>query len=285
VVLVAPSGSALTTTSNQAAVERTVTALQGTPKVVAVTDPYQTTALSADGRYAMVQVGYAVQGAEVTTADRTALLSALDTGRAAGLTVEAGGDALGVQAEQGATEMIGVLVAALVLVVTFGSLVAAGLPLLTAVVGVGVGVSAMAIASGFVDVNANSTILALMLGIAVGIDYALFIVSRFRHEARERGTGPEAAGRAVGTAGTAVVFAGLTVIIALAGLSVVGIPVLRSMGLAAAATVAVAVLVAVTLLPALLGLAGRRVTGTGGSGAAWGTPSPRSRWASGGPGS
>jgi RND superfamily putative drug exporter len=168
-----------------------------------------------------------------------------------------------VQAEQGATEMIGVLVAGLVLVITFGSLLAAGLPLLTAVVGVGVGVSVVAIASGFVDVNANSTILALMLGLAVGIDYALFIVSRFRHEAREWGTGPEAAGRAAGTAGTAVVFAGLTVIIALAGLSVVGIPVLRSMGLAAAATVAVAVLVAVTLLPALLGIAGRRVTGNG----------------------
>lgn len=167
------------------------------------------------------------------------------------------------QAEQGAGELIGVGIAALVLVITFGSLMAAGLPLLTALVGVGVGMSAIAIASGFLDVNANSTILALMLGLAVGIDYALFIVSRYRHEASERGAGPEAAGRAIGTAGSAVVFAGLTVIIALAGLSVVGIPVLRSMGLAAAATVAVAVVVAVTLLPALLGIAGRRVVGPG----------------------
>jgi putative drug exporter of the RND superfamily len=91
VVFVAPSGSSLTTASNQAAVERTVGALESAPKVVTVTDPYQTEALSADGRYAMVQVGYAVPGAEVTTADRTALLTALDTGRAAGLTVEAGG--------------------------------------------------------------------------------------------------------------------------------------------------------------------------------------------------
>jgi RND superfamily putative drug exporter len=270
VVFVSPSGSTLTAPDNQAAVERTVTALKGAANVTTVSDPYQTKALSADGRYAMVQVSYAVQGSELTTADREALLGALDAGRAAGLTVEAGGTALGLQPEQGATEMIGVVVAALVLVITFGSLVAAGLPLLTAVIGVGVGVSAIGIASRFFDVNANSTILALMLGLAVGIDYALFIVSRFRQEARERGAGPddagslrvgadEAAGRAVGTAGSAVVFAGLTVIIALAGLSVVGIPVLRSMGLAAAATVAVAVLVAVTLLPALLGFAGGRI--------------------------
>jgi RND superfamily putative drug exporter len=259
VVFVAPSGSTLTTPADRAAVEQTVTGLRSAPKVVTVTDPYQTKSLSADGRYALVQVSYAVPSGDVTTADRKTLLSALDTGRAAGLTVEAGGSALGVQAEQGATEMIGVAVAALVLVITFGSLLTAGLPLLTAVVGVGAGVSAVAIASGFVDVNANSTILALMLGLAVGIDYALFIVSRFRQEAREHGAGPEAAGRAVGRAGSAVVFAGLTVVIALAGLSVVGIPVLRSMGLAAAATVALAVLVAVTLLPALLGFAGRRV--------------------------
>ncbi|MER5430119.1 MMPL family transporter [Streptomyces sp. NPDC002588] len=259
VVFVAPSGSTLTTSANRAAVEQTVTGLKGTPKVVAVTDPYRTRALSADGRYALVQVSYTAPSGDVTTADRKALLNTLDTGRAAGLTVEAGGTALGVQAEQSTTQLTGLVVAALVLVITFGSLLAAGLPLLTALVGVGAGLSAVAIASGFVDVNANSTVLALMLGLAVGIDYALFIVSRFRQEAREHGAGPEAAGRAVGRAGSAVVFAGLTVVIALAGLSVVGIPVLRSMGLAAAATVALAVLVAVTLLPALLGFAGGRV--------------------------
>ncbi|KPI19076.1 MMPL domain protein [Actinobacteria bacterium OK074] len=259
VVFVAPSGSTLTAVVDRAAVERTVTGLRGAPKVVSVTDPYATKTLSADGRYALVQVGYAVPSGDVTGADRKALLSALDPGRAAGLTVEAGGTALGVQAEQGTAQLAGLVVAALVLVITFGSLLAAGLPLLTALVGVGAGLSAVAIASGVVDVNANSTVLALMLGLAVGIDYALFIVSRFRQETREYGTGPEAAGRAVGTAGSAVVFAGLTVVIALAGLSVVGIPVLRSMGLAAAATVALAVLVAVTLLPALLGFAGRRV--------------------------
>jgi RND superfamily putative drug exporter len=258
VVFVAPSGSTLTTAQNEAAVEKVITGLTAASQVTAVTDPYRTKSFSRDTRYAIAQVSYGVQATELTDADRAALAAALEPGRAAGLTVEAGGNALQVKPEQGATEVLGVAIAALVLVITFGSLLAAGLPLLTAIVGVGVGIASITVASRFIDVNANSLILALMLGLAVGIDYALFIVSRFRHEARRHGTTAEAAGRAVGTAGSAVVFAGLTVIIALAGLSVVGIPVLASMGLAAAATVAVAVLVAVTLLPAVLGIAGRR---------------------------
>ena len=117
------------------------------------------------------------------------------------------------------------------------------------------------LASGFLELNSNTPILALMIGLAVGIDYALFIVSRFRHELAIGRDPEEAAGRAAGTAGSAVVFAGLTVIIALAGLSVVGIPFLAQMGIAAAATVAIAVLIALTLLPAILGFTGRRVQG------------------------
>ena len=152
--------------------------------------------------------------------------------------------------------MIGIGVAAVVLLITFGSLIAAGLPLLSAIIGVGIGVTAITAATGFIDIGSGTPILALMIGLAVSIDYALFIVSRYRHEL---GTGlepEEAAGRAVGTAGSAVVFAGLTVVIALAGLSVVDIPFLTQMGLAAAFTVVLAVAIALTLLPALLGFAG-----------------------------
>ncbi len=260
VVFVAPAGSTLMTPDNQAAVAKTIGSLKAAPQVATVADPFQTKFFSPDGRSAVAQVSYAVQGTQLTVADREALLASLNAGRAAGLTVEVGGDALRTTPEAGVAEVIGVLIAALVLIITLGSLVAAGLPLLTALAGVGIGLSGIAVMSRFVDVNANSLIIALMLGLAVGIDYALFIVSRFRHEVLVRGAGPEAAGRAVGTAGSAVVFAGLTVIIALAGLTVVGIPLLASMGLAAAAVVAIAVLVAVTLLPALLGVAGRRVT-------------------------
>ncbi|MEU8001975.1 MMPL family transporter [Catellatospora sp. NPDC049111] len=259
VVFAAPEGKTMTDPDMQAAVGRVVGALNTAPQVARVIDPYTAKTFSPDLRYAFAHVTYGVQGMELTDSDRAALLDAAALGRDAGLTVEVGGDALRANPKTGVVEVIGIAIAALVLIVTLGSLVSAGLPLLTAIAGIGIGLSGVAIASRFVDINSNSLILALMLGLAVGIDYALFIVSRFRHELLVRKDGAEAAGRAVGTAGSAVVFAGLTVIIALAALTIVGIPLLAGLGLSAAATVAVAVLVAVTLLPALLGFTGDRL--------------------------
>ena len=145
--------------------------------------------------------------------------------------------------------------------ITFGSLLAAGLPLLTALIGVGIGMGGLLTVSGFTELNTNTPVLALMIGLAVGIDYALFIVSRYRNELARGLDHEQAVGRAVGTAGSAVVFAGLTVIVALAGLTVVGIPFLGEMGVAAALTVVIAVLIAVTLLPAVLGFAGDKIHG------------------------
>jgi RND superfamily putative drug exporter len=143
-------------------------------------------------------------------------------------------------------------ISAVILLLTLGALVAAGLPLLTAVVGVGLSLFGIMVLSGPLGLSSTTPSLALMLGLAVGIDYALFIVFRYREE-RAGGREPrEAAGIAAGTAGSAVVFAGLTVIIALVALAVTGIPVVTTMGLAAA-TVAVAVLIGVTLVPAPLG--------------------------------
>ncbi|MEU7820809.1 MMPL family transporter [Catellatospora sp. NPDC049133] len=259
VVFAAPEGKTMTDPDMQQAVGRVVGALNTAPQVARVIDPYTAKTFSPDLRYAFAHVTYGVQGMELTDSDRAALLDAAALGRDAGLTVEVGGDALRANPKTGVVEVIGIAIAALVLIVTLGSLVSAGLPLLTAIAGIGIGLSGVAIASRFVDINSNSLILALMLGLAVGIDYALFIVSRFRHELLVRKDGAEAAGRAVGTAGSAVVFAGLTVIIALAALTIVGIPLLAGLGLSAAATVAVAVLVAVTLLPALLGFTGDRL--------------------------
>ncbi|WP_055596645.1 MMPL family transporter, partial [Streptomyces hirsutus] len=146
---------------------------------------------------------------------------------------------------------------------TFGSLVAAGLPLLTALIGVGIGVAGITALASTLELGSTTSILATMIGLAVGIDYALFIVSRYRAELAEGREREDAAGRAVGTAGSAVVFAGLTVVIALVGLSVVNIPMLTKMGIAAAVTVAIAVLIALTMVPALLGYAGRRVRAAG----------------------
>lgn len=162
----------------------------------------------------------------------------------------------------GLAEAIGLLVAAIVLILTLGSLITAGLPLLTALVGVGIGVGGAFGFSHVITLSSITPVLALMVGLAVGIDYALFIVNRQRRLIVDRGlSASEAAARAVGTAGSAVVFAGLTVLIALIGLSVIGIEFLTTMAFVAAATVAVAVLIAITLLPALLGFVGERVVG------------------------
>ncbi|MFU0243043.1 MMPL family transporter, partial [Streptomyces scabiei] len=177
---------------------------------------------------------------------------------------ETGGDAVVAEPEMGGTaELIGIGVAAIVLLLTFGSLVAAGMPLLSAIIGVGIGISAIGALGSTLELSATTSTLAMMIGLAVGIDYALFIVSRYRAELAEGRDREEAAGRAVGTAGSAVVFAGLTVVIALVGLAVVNIPMLTKMGIAAAGTVAIAVLIALTMIPALLGYAGRRVKPAG----------------------
>jgi RND superfamily putative drug exporter len=232
----------------------TVTGLEDAPHVAAVADPV----FSADQRTAYVTVTYDVPATGVSVADREAMQAAAAPARAAGLGVEFSGEVTSTVAESHLGEGLGVAVAAVVLLITFGSLVAAGLPLLTAGVGVGIGMLGIQIATGFFDLSSSTSGLATMLGLAVGIDYALFVVSRYRHELAMH-DGAEAAGRAAGTAGSAVVFAGLTVIIALAALSVTGIPFLTSMGLAAAGTVAVAVLVTLSLVPAILGFAGRRV--------------------------
>ena len=154
----------------------------------------------------------------------------------------------------GSSELIGVAVALLVLILTFGSLVAAGLPIITALFGVALGVTGITAMTAITDVGSTTPMLATMIGLAVGIDYALFILARYRSELQHTDDREEAVGIAVGTAGSAVVFAGLTVLIALSALAVVRIPFLTTMGIAAAGTVFVAVLVALTLLPAFLGL-------------------------------
>ncbi|MEJ3747669.1 MMPL family transporter [Actinomycetes bacterium KLBMP 9797] len=282
VVFAAPSGGTVTEQASRDAIARTVAALKTAPQVAAASDPFTVGGVNPAGTVAYSQVTYAVSNLEITDEARDALTAAAGEARTAGLTVEIGGDALQTPVATSATEVIGLLIAAVVLVITFGSLIAAGLPLLTAIIGIGIGISGIMVVSGFVDMASTTSVLALMLGLAVAIDYALFIVSRYRHELALGRDGEEAAGRAGGTAGSAVVFAGLTVVIALAALAVVNIPLLTEMGLAAASTVVVAVLIALTLLPALLGFAGRRVMGRRGrdpESTGNGKPTAGTRWA------
>jgi RND superfamily putative drug exporter len=261
VVVLAPEGQTLTTPANAAAVGDLVADLAQLPGVAAASDPLNPAApaVNADQTTGYSTVAYSAAAGGVTAEQQDALLAAVDNARDAGLTVEVTGEATQVAPHVGGVgEVVGVVIALVILAVTYGSLVAAGMNLLTAVVGVGIGVLGITIATGFADLSSTTSALAGMLGLAVGIDYALFIVTRFRQELRRGSDVGTSVATAVATAGSAVVTAGLTVVIALAGLFVVGIPFLTQMGLAAAATIVVAVLVAITLVPAVLSYLGHR---------------------------
>jgi RND superfamily putative drug exporter len=256
IVFAAPDGERLTSGRRAAAVAGAVAAAAKTPGVRSVSEPLT----SGDGRVALAQVAWREQADDLPDGSVEAVQAAAETARSAGVQVEFGGDAVTSEASlSGTGEIIGFAVAALVLLITFGSLAAAGLPLLTALIGVVIGIMGITALTGFIAMDSAVPTVALMLGLAVGIDYALFISSRHRTQLF-RGMDPEeSAARAVGTAGSAVVFAGATVVIALASLAVVGIPFMTAMGLAAAGAVTVAVAISLTLVPALLGFAGMRM--------------------------
>jgi RND superfamily putative drug exporter len=263
-VVVAPDGQSIESTRSKALVDRTVRDLEQVPGVTSVTSPYdemaRASSISEDGRAAQVQVQLEGELGDVTPRLKTDLQ---DTGQAledSGYTVAFGGDAFSNTGPKlSIVEVIGVVVALFVLYRMFRSWRAAFLPIVTAVVGVVVTMELLWTATGFLSVSSTAPLLALMIGLAVGIDYALFIVSRHRELMSDGVPADEAAGRAVATAGSAVVFAGVTVMIALVGLAVARIPFLTVMGVAGALAVAVAVAVALTLLPALLGRAGERL--------------------------
>ncbi|SDP66270.1 putative drug exporter of the RND superfamily [Klenkia soli] len=269
VVFVAPDGQSVTDPAFAAAITQSITAMGQVADVGAVLDPFQTRAVSPDGRAALANVQYDVDNTRLADDALQQMQDAAAPAADAGLTVDVGGNAFQLTSVTvGPLEFIGVAVAVLVLAVALGSLLAAGMNLLTALVGVAVGLAGFLAVGSFTTLSSSAPTLALMIGLAVGIDYTLFILTRHRTQLAAGGDPEESAGRAVGTAGSAVVFAGLTVVVALAGLSVVGVPFLTVMGLGAAGTVVVAVAVALTLVPALMGLAGERLTPRPGSRAA-----------------
>ncbi|MGW1562910.1 MMPL family transporter [Streptomyces sp. NPDC002144] len=266
IVFTAPKGHHITEAPYTVAIAGAERAAAKAPQVKAVLGPSQSGAVSADRSTAIVQVQYSVQRAEVHPSSLHVIERAAETAEKSGLTTSVGGSAYGSNGVHiGPSEIIGVTVAVLVLVVTFGSLLAAGMSLLPALLGVAVGLAGLLAVTPAFSISSTAITLALMLGLAVGIDYSLFILTRHRQQLA-RGTDPqESIALANGTAGSAVVFAGSTVIIALAALSVIGIPFLTVMGLGAAGAVLIAVLAAITLLPALAGFAGTRLTPKPGS--------------------
>ncbi|MEV3860176.1 MMPL family transporter [Streptomyces sp. NPDC050095] len=269
IVFTAPKGATVKDPEAAAALSRTLIDARDVPGVAAVIPPDKAGTVTPDGRTALAQINFDVSRSDLDEHALDDLERATAPATEAGLDVAVGGQAYGNGVlTAGVLELLGVVVALAVLGITFGSLLAAGMPLLTAFVGVATGLFGLLAVSSGLTVSSTAVSLALMLGLAVGIDYALFILSRHRAQLAS-GTDPqESAALAAGTAGSAVVFAGTTVVIALAGLTVVRIPFLTVMGLSAAATVLVAVLVAVTLLPALFGFAGARLVPRPGSRAA-----------------
>jgi len=260
VVIQAPQGRQLTTDTAKGQIAVAVKTA-ATAHVIGASDPFTAGTVSPDGRTAYLSVNYDRPALKLDAADRDAMNRAAQSLRDGGLSVAVGGNAFPDESGGAPTEAAGVVIALIVLAVTFGSLLAAGMSLLTALIGVGIGITGITTLTGFVELSSTTPALATMLGLAVGIDYSLFVMSRYRQEIKAGRPRDEAMGVAIGTAGSAVVFAGLTVVIALVGLSVCGISFLTQMGLGGAATVAIAVLIALTLLPAVVGLGGSRVSG------------------------
>ncbi|MET1051374.1 MAG: MMPL family transporter [Mycetocola sp.] len=265
-VVVAPDGGSVNDEDVETVIADAVDALADIPGVANAVSPFDENvdgAISDDNGAAIISIQLDGSQYEVTAATEEALVDEADAVAAA--LPDGAESALGGQLFSTAfptltlTELIGVGVALLVLILTFGSFLAAGMPLVTALLGVGISIAFIFIATAFGSITSTTPMLALMLGLAVGIDYALFIISRHQEQLRDGMDPEESAARAVGTAGSAVIFAGLTVIIALVGLGVAGIPFLTIMGVSAAAGVAVAVVISITLIPAFLGFAGSRL--------------------------
>jgi RND superfamily putative drug exporter len=249
------------------------------PEVAAVMSPYGphgAAQISRDGRTAYATVDFAKQANDLAKADITRVIDTAKAVRAPGLSVQFGGQAIEntEQTPLGVSSTVGVLAAAVVLFIAFGSLLAMLLPIVTAIAGVGGGLMAIAPLTHTMNVVDFAPILGALIGLGVGIDYALFIVTRHRRGLQSGLAPEEAAVKAIGTSGRAVLFAGSTVCIALLGILVLGVGFLNGLAVASALTVVFTVLAAITLLPALLGVFGmhvlsrrqRRVLGVWGAG-------------------
>lgn len=257
IVFAAPKGQRLTA-ADAGTIATLTRQIAAAPGVTTATDPFTATpkTLSPDGRIGYIALSLRSPDASAVTAK--AITKAVDDSRGSGLTVEAS-SGLTIESSPSSSPLVGLVLALIILFITFGTLLAAGLPLVTALVGLGTSLTAIYAATSFVPINSVAPTLAILLALAVGIDYSLFIVSRHRRQLLDGMDVRDSLAHALGTAGTAVVFAALTVIIALAGLAVVNVPFLTQMGLSAALAVFVAMLISLTLTPALLSLAGRRL--------------------------
>jgi RND superfamily putative drug exporter len=266
VVVVAPDGASVTDDDVTGPIEDAVASFDDLEDVDSAVSPFDENvdgAVSDDEQAAIIRIQFTGQRSDIgaSTLDGVEEVAAtLADDLPEGSESALGGELYSSSVPSlTATELVGVGIALVVLIATFGSFLAAGMPLLTALLGVGISMSLIFVATAFGQISSTTPMLALMLGLAVGIDYALFIISRHQDQLK-RGMDPEeSAAQSVATAGSAVIFAGLTVIIALVGLAVANIPFLTTMGVAAAVGVGVGVVISLTLIPAMLGIVGTRI--------------------------
>jgi RND superfamily putative drug exporter len=261
-IVFATNGTAkVTDPAGRAAIESAMAKLKSVPQVSAVVDPFQGRQVSPNGQVALGQVQWSAPATSVRDSSLAAVKAAMKPVQADGVQVAYNGSVYPGwrTAISEVPELIGLVIAFVILMITFGAFAAAGMPILGAIIGVITTLMGITAIASVVTIASASTTVALMLGLSCGIDYGLFILSRHRANLLNGMTPEESVPVAMGTAGSSVVFAALTVIIALCGLTVVGIPFLTVMGLAAAASVTVALLIALTLLPAMLGFAGTKV--------------------------
>ncbi|TPW10309.1 MAG: MMPL domain transmembrane transporter [Acidimicrobiaceae bacterium] len=257
-------GGAVTDPAFAVGIAATIDEIRALPEVLAVTEPLASPrSISPDATIAFASVQFDGTTAELGSATLDALVETADPAESTGVQVEFGGELPTVLQEEttGPAEAIGVIAALIILLFTFRSLIAMALPLVTALTGLVTGLSVVGLLSGLIEIPSVAPRLGTMIGLGVGIDYALFILSRHRDNIAAGMPVEESIGRTNATAGQAVVIAGSTVVVAILGLQLAGIPFVAALGYSASIVVAIAVVVAVTLLPALLGFAGSRVLG------------------------
>lgn len=243
-------------------IDKLLSEVKAIPNVTGIVSPFDyDKAISTDKTVAYAQVQLNGESGSIDTKTLADIQSRIESARLQNLEIESGGDLINKAPGEilGVGEVAGVVLALIVLVITLGSLIAAGMPILIAVVTVGVSMAGLFALSHVIDISSTTPVLAVMLGLAVGIDYSLFIISKYRNYLLEGNTFEDAVRLALSTAGNAVVFAAGTVVIALAALTIVQIPFMTTMGLAGAATIALAAAVAVSLIPAFLGLVKARI--------------------------
>lgn len=262
VVVAAPEGKAISDYKEE--IDTLATNIGKVEEVSNSVSPFMLeSSISEDGTIGFITVQLQPKEEMVSEATIEEITGLMESSRKNGLVIEAGGDLVTQRLGEilGIGEIVGVVIALVVLLMTLGSLIAAGMPIVTAIVAVGVSMAGLFSLSHMIELSSTAPVLSVMLGLAVGIDYSLFIVNRYRMFVHEGYELKEAAGRTIATAGNAVLFAAATVVVALVSLSVVQIPFMTVMGISAAVTVTIAALIAITLIPALLGIAKLRVFG------------------------